>query len=405
MYRIYLRILPLLIIFVAILACSASAPFTIEDSSTPAHEGYTQAVEKNLTESTPTSVYLPVVEKSNPVFFGYIGKVYWTKENVEKHMPEVDNLAGKKHTAVGWFIDIQDPAFYEDWETESALNRNNLYRQLERLWEKGYLSFIKIGSTDTAQSIIEGKYDNRLTQMAKIYLRWVQKGGGRKAMLAPLQEMNGDWVDYYSEGLSIGQKQDLYKQAYRKIQLVFEQNGVNRSMVWWVFAANGLSSPDVPENNFEYYYPGDEYIDLVGIASYNYGFCQATLNPLCLDGDCGRWETYDQLFEPYIRRLEAMAPGKPILITETGTSAIFRKEDRPDKYNYAEKSKWLIENYAYLASQPSVLGIFYFDLDEFDGTACDLKIPRGINFTGYRSAISHSAFQYLPVSELDKHIP
>jgi hypothetical protein len=400
MKKITSRLLPIFLITISILACSATTGI----SSNNGEKGIstTQAEPQN-TEPTPTIVYLPVVRTIPPKFIGYIDKIYWSQENVEKYMPEADQLAGLQHTAVGWFIDIQDPAFYEDWETEPALNRNNLYRQLERLWEKGYFSFIKIGSTDTAQSIVDGKYDANISQMASIYRTWVEKGAGRRAMLAPLQEMNGDWVKYYSSEMTYQQKQNIYKQAYRKIQQIFELNGVDRDRVWWVFAANGLSAPDVPENNFEYYYPGNDTIDIVGFASYNYGFCPASDPPG--DADYGRWENYDTLFEPYIRRLEKMAPGKPIIITETGTSAIYTKADRPDNYNYSMKAEWFKVNYSYLSQQSSLLGIFYFDISEFDGTTCDLRIPRDFNFTAYQEAVNQFGYEYLTNDRLTDIIP
>jgi len=394
------QIFPILLLVFSILSCSAapSVEFSTPSTTNPIPENSTQ----EQLNAAPTLTFLPLVQKSLPKFIGYIDKIYWSKENVETYMPEADSLSGLRHTAVGWFIDIQDPAFYEDWETEPALNRNNLYRQLERLWEKGYISFVKIGSNDTIDKIINGNYDARIAQMAKIYKRWVDKGEGRKAMLAPLQEMNGDWVKYYPSNFTLRQKQDLYKQAYRRIQQIFEQNGVARNHVWWVFAANGLSSPDVPENGFEYYYPGNDVIDLVGFASYNYGFCTATYK----EGyyDYGRWENFDTLFEPYIRRMEIMAPGKPILITETGTSAIFTKQDRPNHYNMEMKAQWFHENYRYLAGQRNVLGVFYFDINEFDGTTCDLRIPRE-NFTAYREAVIQQGYRYLTAVELGGFVP
>lgn len=400
MRKISSQILPFILLILSVLACSATP--AIENINAGGTITNYEVTTQEHINPTPTFTYLPLVRNGLPKFIGYIDKIYWSKENVERYMPEADGLSGIQNTAVGWFIDIQDPAFYEDWETEAALNRNNLYRQLERLWEKGYLSFVKIGSSDTLDKIINGHYDARIAQMAKIYKKWVDKGEGRKAMLAPLQEMNGDWVAYYPKNMPLAQKQQLYKQAYQKIQAIFEQNGVSRNQVWWVFAANGLSSPDVPENDFEYYYPGNETVDIVGFASYNYGYCTATYK--VGEYDYGRWENYETLYEPYIRRMEVMAPGKPIIITETGTSAIYTKDDRPDRFNYAMKAQWFLENYSYLARQRSVLGIFYFDINEFDGTTCDLRIPRE-NFTAYRDVVAQEGYRYLTISELRGFLP
>jgi len=396
-------------LFATALSCTNTIPVHSYTSITTMSHPLTQKTEVitdylKIQETMPGNIYLPLVSNGNAKFIGIIMKKYWSKENVAQFMSEADALAGKQHTAVGWFINIQDPAFYEEWETESALNRNNFYRQLEQLWQKGYLSLVKIGSTDTAKSIFEGKYDNHLAQMANIYKVWVKQGGGRKAMLAPLQEMNGDWVAYYTSGTKLYQKQQDFKKAFRHIQDIFNKNGVERSSVWWVFAPNGLSSPDVPENGFEYYYPGDDQVDLIGFASYNYGFCPATLSSKCEGGDCGRWENYDTIYEPYIRRMHELAPSKPILVTETGSSAMYTRQDREkNQYNYPKKAEWLILNYGYLAERPMVLGIFYFDVDDFDGTFCDLSLPSGIGFDGYQQAVNK--YQYLTTSQLDKFIP
>jgi beta-mannanase len=281
------------------------------------------------------------------------------------------------------------------------LNKNNLYRQLEQLWLQGYVSFIKIGSSTTIREIADGHYDGRLNQMAQLYKRWLANGGGRKAMFAPFQEMNGEWVPYYRPNTDPAQKQKDYKDAYRRVYDVFMANGIKRSQIWWVFSPNGWS---LPEDNFELYYPGDHLVDIVGFASYNFGFCDATLKA---DGsDYGNWENYDRIYEPYIRRIEAMTPSKPIIVAETGTSGLTSKEARELKlYDYAMKSAWFELNYQYLAKQPKVIGIFYFDFDDLgNNVGCDLGIPRS-NFNGYKDALRKSGFEYANSQSLDQAIP
>ena len=349
-----------------------------------------------------TNQYLPIIHNlNNSSFLGIMMPVYWSSENVERYMQEVDALAGEKHAAVGWGIDVQDPALYEPWASDNDLNKNNLYRQLEQLWLRDYVSFVKIGSSTTIREIAGGQYDDRLNQMAQLYKRWLQNGDGRKAMFAPFQEMNGTWVPYYYASSTPAQRQQDFKDAYRHILEVFISNGVDRSQIWWVFAPNGGSGL---EDNFEYYYPGDDLVDLVGFASYNFGFCDATLKS---DGsDYGRWENYDTIYEPYINRMQIMAPTKPIIITETGSSALTSKEARENhQYDYAAKAAWFELNYSWLASQPMVLGIFYFDFNDLgNNVMCDLGIPRS-DFNGYQIAAANPDFQYLPSEILDKYIP
>jgi hypothetical protein len=380
------------------------SPIPISNSSdTPTSTPAISLVEDDTAQplSETDQVYLPTIINGNPKFLGIIMPVYWSAENVAVYMPEADGLAGKKHSIVGWFIDLQDPAFYEPWKTAFELGKNNLYRQLEQLWLSGYVSFVKIGSTTTIREIADGQYDDRLNQMAQIYKRWLQNGEGRKAIFAPFQEMNGDWVPYYHPDAPSAQKQQDFKDAYRHVLEVFQENGIDRSRVWWMFGPNGSS---YPEENFEYYYPGHEFVDLVGFASYNFGFCDATVKST--GEDFGRWENYETIYEPYISRMQAMAPSKPIIITETGTSALTSKENRESKtYDYEMKAEWLKINYAYLASKPSVLGVFYFDYNDLGNNVyCDLGIPRS-DFLGYQNSVAGPEYKYIPMNDLDRFIP
>src|SRR4030042_1254825 len=118
-----------------------------------------------ISQESQTNLYLPAIYKvlPNTSFLGIMMPVYWSTENVDIYMIEADALAGKKHTAVEWGIDVQDPALFEPWATDNDLNKNNLYRQLEQLWLKGYVSFVKIGSSTTIREIADGQYDPQLT--------------------------------------------------------------------------------------------------------------------------------------------------------------------------------------------------------------------------------------------------
>ncbi len=298
-------------------------------------------------------------------------------------MPIADQAAGKKHTSVGWFIDLEDDAL-----TIPVFNmpKNNLYRQLEELWKSGYISFVNLGTSATAGEIISGQRDQNIAYMAEFYKTWLDLGGGRKAMIAPLQEMNGDWTTYGKVSTP-----EEYKQAYRHILDIFSQKGVGRYDVWWVFAPNGWNDPASPQRAFENYYPGDDVVDIVGFSSYNYGYCPATVDV------SGKWESYAQIFDPYIKRMQAMAPSKRIIIAETSTSAYYQADQADASY----KNQWLVENYRYFASQPSVIGVYYFSFPEFDGFKCDFEInPNGTYFDGYRDGLANSTYKYLTAQDL-----
>ncbi|MDD5367984.1 MAG: glycosyl hydrolase [Anaerolineaceae bacterium] len=339
---------------------------------------------RSTIEKTPQPIFLPVIRKEPAKFFGIYLKQYWNNQNVKTFMPPADKAAGKRHTSVGWFINLEDDAFTIPI---TNLPNNNLYRQLEELWKAGYISFVNIGSNATANQINNGERDQDISYLAEFYKAWADLGEGRQAMVAPLQEMNGTWTAYGKSSTS-----GEYKKAYRHIVDIFTQKGVNRNQVLWVFAPNGWNDPNAPERAFENYYPGDDVVDIVGFSSYNYGFCPATA------GTSAKWDSFQQIFEPYITRMQLMAPSKLVIIAETATTAYYA-------YNQSDetrKNQWLIENYQYFAKQAAVIGVYYFSFPEFDGFNCDFEInPKGSYYGGYRNGLADPIYQYLSSKDLN----
>lgn len=67
-------------------------------------------------------------------------------------------------------------------------------------------------------------------------------------------EMNGDWTPYHRDP-------EVYKQKFRLVHDVMARLAPNVAMIWCVNS--------IPENNIERYYPGDQYVDWVGVNFYS----------------------------------------------------------------------------------------------------------------------------------------
>jgi hypothetical protein len=333
-------------------------------------------------------IYLPFVEKDAQYGFGteakFIGvymQTYWNNQTAPELMNIANELAGgKKHSVTGWFYDIHDPH-----------PQPNFRGQLEALWVNGYVSFINLNSNATAYEIASGQLDGYLVGIAQNYATWIGLGGGRRAFLAPLPEMNGvnsdgnPWASYGGDPVN-------FKLAYQRIQNIFAQNGIRRDQAWWVFAPNGWSKVG---HEFEIYYPGDSLVDVLAFSMYNYGFCSVAY-------PWPKWENYNTLYAPYLSRMRVMAPDKPVIIAQTGsTSQYWSSGDN----NVAMKNLWLQENYAYLSNQPTVLGILYYDLDQ-SSWECNWKITGGNTYKpGYSAGVGVPVFQYLDWRVLQSIIP
>jgi hypothetical protein len=319
--------------------------------------------------SAPSQVYLPLIFKGiGPpppwLLIGVysIGAYFDNQTAVDQHLLGLDSwaglsrTAGKGHSISGDFMDFMPP--YN--------NEYNITRTLETLWSNGYTKFINLSANKTAAQIATGCCDDDLRTWAQHYKTWFSLGGNRRAFIAPLQEMNGNWIPY-------GYDPPNFKLAYERIKNIFEAEGVTRDKVWWVFAPNGWSTPPY---GIQDYYPGDALVDIVAFSSYN----QSCVQP---------WMTPQTVFGPYIAEIRQVTASKPIFIAQTGTGS-----------TGGDKDQWLRDAYSYLGEQ-RIRGIIYFNGSP--SGQCDWIVynPSGSpKVQGYKDAVNTTGILYLPPATL-----
>lgn len=119
-------------------------------------------------------------------------------------------------------------------------------------------------------------------------------------------EMNGDWCKYSS--YHYGKDTDIYIELYKYVYNVFKAQGVDN--VLFVWNPNERSFPNFAWNHYMAYYPGDEYVDVVGLTGYNTGNYY--------HGETWRsFESiFDGLYDEYNNRFS-----QPLMITEFSSSS------------------------------------------------------------------------------------
>jgi hypothetical protein len=292
----------------------------------------------------------------------------WTglQSTMDEEVHSLDSWARKRLSLVGTFIDIQVP----DYST-------HITKHLRLIWDNGYTPFVNLMTSRSAYDIAAGKEDTALENWAQAFVPYATGGGAKRlAFIAPLPEMNGDWISY-------GLNPENFQSAFRRIRRIFAEQGVPPESVRWVFAPNGYSRPEDPP--FESYYPGDDQVDVVGFSSYNFGYCPS--NPY------KKWELAGKVFGSYLPRMRSMAPTKPIFITQTGTTAYASAG-----FSVEKKNDWLLESYGYLAAEPAVSAILYFNVK----SDCDYPIylSGSIAYKGYSEAIRSASFDYIQPPDL-----
>jgi S-layer homology domain len=205
-------------------------------------------------------------------------------------------------------------------------------------WDKGRIPFVKLLSFRTAAEIANGVIDDAIDKWGRSFALW-SEGGKKRAFLAPLPEMNGDWIPYYGNPATVLQ---AYRRIRNRIRAELQAANVPQNAISWVFAPNGWS---LPGDEFENFYPGHDEVDVVSFSGYNWGSCP----------QWEAWDTFETAFEPYLYRMRAMAPGKPIFIAET---AVIDDISNP----LGDRNEWLRDTYTRLGVFPALRGIVYFNL-------------------------------------------
>ncbi|MFF2626316.1 glycoside hydrolase family 26 protein [Kitasatospora griseola] len=183
-------------------------------------------------------------------------------------------------------------------------------------------------------TIISGAHDDYIR-------RFAQAVAAQKWPLAIrfAHEMNGTWYPW-SESKNGNQKGE-YVQAWKHVHDLFQQAGADN--VIWVWSANILRP--VPNTDLAALYPGDDYVDWVGLTGYG-----TKLE-----------ESATTTFGPTLDAVRKITK-KPVLITETGREP-----------SVALKAKWTTDFFSWLNQQTDVLGFIWFERNRDQGANADWR--------------------------------
>jgi hypothetical protein len=217
-------------------------------------------------------------------------------------------------------------------------------------------------SSYTLANIVAGKFDSYLLKFAGAVL-----STGLPVALRFDHEMNGNWYSW-AAGMPANQPADtsqpnLYVQAWQHVWKVFDSVGANADVIWtWAPSRVDTVVPHSDVSGLKYEtslaedYPGDQYVDWVGMSAYQY-------KPS--DG----W-SYETTFRRTLTELTTLTT-KPIFVAETGAT-----EQVSDTDYATQKAQWIKQTLAGLATEPNVVGFAYFNNDVSDVHQVDGQLIR-----------------------------
>lgn len=146
--------------------------------------------------------------------------------------------------------------------------------------------------------------------------------------------------------------------------------------VTWVFHVNADSTPSARWNSMKAYYPGDDYIDWIGVSAYG---AQTTADS---------WESFTAVLDRAYPELAAISRRKPLMIAEFGVV------ENPAKGN---KGGWISGALDAIAARryARIKGVSYWhsNWQNEDGTHSQMRIDSSPGaLAAYRAGISRPTF-------------
>ncbi len=190
-------------------------------------------------------------------------------------------------------------------------------------------------SAYSLRSIADGAHDAYIRSWARGLAAY-----GKEVRLRFAQEMNGNWYPWSAR--AYGNSPAEFVAAWRHVHDLFSAAGAHN--VVWVWSPVAIAASIDAEE-----YPGDRYVDMVGLSLFN-GGSQLKYGP---------WRSFAEKLDRPLALLRRIAPSKPVEISEVGVAE-----------RGGDKARWIREMFATLAVHPEIVSLVWFDVP----TASDWRV-------------------------------
>ncbi|WP_405012913.1 glycoside hydrolase family 26 protein [Kitasatospora sp. NBC_01539] len=234
--------------------------------------------------------------------------------------------AGRKPTMLQYFLDWRKEF---DPETVREIYHQGAVPMLT--WEPGDAPYDASQPWYAPRRITSGDFDAYITRFARSVRdqRW-------PVVLRFAHEMNGDW---YPWGSNVnGNRPGDLAAAWRHVHDVFAREKVDN--VIWLWSPNVLRGTTA---DLAPLYPGDDYVDWVGMDAY--GFGEATAS---------------EVLDPTYAALRKIT-SRPVIIAETGA--------KPG----TGKPAWIADLFQWMKAHPQMLGFVWFEHSVAQGGKFDYR--------------------------------
>lgn len=237
-------------------------------------------------------------------------------------LTQFENELGVKFNSCKW---------YSDWSSDidiGVARRFSNHGAIPELTWEPQINGVGVSYSE----VIAGNYDVYINSQAQAMRSF---SSSIRISLAP--EMNSEWSPW---GIGKnGNNNENHKLFWRYVVQKFRDNGVNN--VDWIWTPNIRYYGDL--YSYTEIYPGDGYVDYVGLDGYNWGTTQ----------EWSVWQSFREVFQTSYNELTGLT-SKNILIMETASTEIG-----------GNKASWIINMFSDIEFYfPRIKGVTWFNINK-----------------------------------------
>ncbi len=187
--------------------------------------------------------------------------------------------------------------------------------------------------------VLDGQMDGAIREFARAAREF-----GHPFLFRLNNEMNTDWSQY--SGVLTLSDPDIYIKVWRRIFDIFQEEKVENAI--WIFNPNDRSYPPTNWNSHISYYPGNQYVQVLGITGYNTG---TYFRDVTGEG----WRSFAEIYSEIAAHYRPIYHRFPWMITEFASSSVG-----------GDKAQWIRDMFKHLPDYPEIKAAVWWSYADFD---------------------------------------
>lgn len=151
-----------------------------------------------------------------------------------------------------------------DFPVEDAQKITDDGRIIQFTYHFDYAYGNTMGNVAPILDVYRGELDEELREFARGVVEY-----GQPMLFRLNNEMNSDWVPWGACNTLLDA--DIFVDTWIRMYNIFEEEGANDYLIWVWNPQGGATAPRARWNDTMLYFPGANYVDMLGVTGYNFG--------------------------------------------------------------------------------------------------------------------------------------